>query len=80
MDGLKRPRDDDDEKKKDEDELVTMMDVFRNQKELEEEAMHKEHEEWGDENHCTAEKVRFLSFRLLDVENYMMMFLCCFFV
>ena len=60
MDGLKRPRDEGDAAAcagDEEEDLVTMMDVFQEQKALEEEAMHKEHEEWGDEQHCTSEKV-----------------------
>jgi len=68
MDGLKRPRDEGGgggreggERMVDGDgeELVTMMDVFNQQKELEEEAMCKEKEEWGDESRCTAELVCF---------------------
>ena len=75
MDGLKRPRDEDDgcpasgDGKEDEkmtdgngEVLVTMMDIFTQQKELEEEAMRKETEEGGDETRCTADSVCFLMF------------------
>ena len=53
MDGDKRPRSEAEDSDEEEEEQLTMLDVLRDQRELEEEALRRTQEGWGDDTRCT---------------------------
>lgn len=55
--GVKRPHGEEDEDDNDDEATVTMVDVLREQRALEQEARQRMLEGWGDESRCTYDSV-----------------------